>query len=72
MKTALVTGASRGIGNVCAETLAKSGCRVVLAARSLDRLQAIAEEIRAAGGEAAAVSMDMTSATSIGEGIAAG
>lgn len=72
MKTALVTGASRGIGKVCAETLAKSGCRVVLAARSLDRLQAIAEEIRASGGEAAAVSMDMTSAASIGEGIAAG
>jgi len=72
MKTALVTGASRGIGKVCAETLAKSGCRVVLAARSLDRLQAIAEEIRASGGEAVAVSMDMTSAASIGEGIAAG
>jgi 3-oxoacyl-[acyl-carrier protein] reductase len=72
MKTALVTGASRGIGKVCAETLAKSGYRVVLAARSLDRLQAIAQEIRASGGEAAAVSMDMTSAESIGEGIAAG
>jgi len=72
MKTALVTGASRGIGKVCAETLAKSGYRVVLAARSLDRLQAIAEEIRASGGEAVAVSMDMTSAASIGEGIAAG
>ena len=72
MKTALVTGASRGIGKVCAETLAKSGYRVVLAARSLDRLQAIAQEIRASGGEAAAISMDMTSAESIGEGIAAG
>ena len=72
MKTALVTGASRGIGKVCAETLAKSGYRVVLAARSLDRCQAIAQEIRASGGEAAAVSMDMTSAASIGEGIAAG
>jgi 3-oxoacyl-[acyl-carrier protein] reductase len=72
MRTALVTGASRGIGKVCAETLAKSGCRVVLAARSLDKLQAIAEEIRTSGGEAAAVLMDMTSAESIGEGIAAG
>jgi 3-oxoacyl-[acyl-carrier protein] reductase len=72
MRTALVTGASRGIGKVCAETLAKSGCRVVLAARSLDKLQAIAEEIRTSGGEAAAVLMDMTSVESIGEGIAAG
>lgn len=67
-----MTGASRGIGKVCAETLAKSGYRVVLAARSLDRLQAITQEIRTSGGEAAAVSMDMTSAESIGEGIAAG
>lgn len=72
MKTALVTGASRGIGKVCAETLAKSGYRVVLAARSLDKLQAIAEEIRSGTGEAAAVTMDMTSPESIAQGIAAG
>ena len=72
MRTALVTGASRGIGKVCAETLAKSGCRVVLAARSLDKLQTIAEEIRSAAGEALAVTMDMTSPESIAQGIAAG
>lgn len=72
MRTALVTGASRGIGKVCAETLAKSGCRVVLAARSLDKLQTIAEEIRSAAGEAVAVTMDMTSPESIAQGIAAG
>lgn len=72
MRTALVTGASRGIGKVCAETLAKSGYRVVLAARSLDKLQAIGEGIRTSGGEAAAVTMDMTSSESIAQGIAAG
>lgn len=72
MRTALVTGASRGIGKVCAETLAKSGHRVILCARSIDKLQAIADEIRTSGGEAVAVTMDMTSAESIAKGIAAG
>lgn len=71
MKTALVTGASRGIGKVCAEMLAQSGYRVVLAARSLDKLQAIAEEIRGAGGQATAAGMDMSSAASIAEAIGA-
>jgi 3-oxoacyl-[acyl-carrier protein] reductase len=70
MKTALVTGASRGIGKACAEVLAQSGYRVVLAARSLDRLQACAEQIRSATGEASALVMDMASPDSISAGIA--
>jgi 3-oxoacyl-[acyl-carrier protein] reductase len=72
MRTAFITGASRGIGKVCAETLAKSGYSVVLAARSLEKLETTAGEIREAGGEAVAVSIDMTSAESISQGIAAG
>jgi 3-oxoacyl-[acyl-carrier protein] reductase len=72
MRTALVTGASRGIGKVCAETLAQAGYRVVVAARSADKLQEVANGIRNSGGEAAAVVMDMTSAESIAQGIAAG
>lgn len=71
MRTALVTGASRGIGKVCAETLAQAGYRVVVTARSADKLQEVASGIRSSGGEAAAVVMDMTSAESIAQGIAA-
>lgn len=70
MKTALVTGASRGIGKACAEVLAQSGYRIVLAARSLDKLQSCAEQIRATGGDASAVVMDMASQDSISAAIA--
>ena len=69
MRTALVTGASRGIGQVCARVLGSAGYRVVAAARTLERLEQTAAEIRAAGGEAHAVAMDMTSADSIGSAI---
>jgi 3-oxoacyl-[acyl-carrier protein] reductase len=56
-KTALVTGASRGIGEAIARRLAESGAHVVVAARSLERIQKIAEEI---GGTAA--QLDITAA----------
>jgi 3-oxoacyl-[acyl-carrier protein] reductase len=72
MRTALVTGASRGIGKVCAQALAQSGYRVIVAARTIDKLQAVAEEIRILGGHAFPVAMDMTSAESIAQGFAAG
>ncbi len=65
MRNVLVTGASRGIGKVCAQLLAAAGYRVVLAARTTATLQTIAEEIRAAGGEAFPVEMDMNSQESI-------
>jgi hypothetical protein len=49
---ALVTGASSGLGRRFAQVIARCGARVVITARRVDRLQELAEEIRAAGGEA--------------------
>ena len=46
-KTALVTGASYGLGVTFAETLAGAGANLVLAARSLDKLQALAARLTA-------------------------
>jgi len=64
-RIAFVTGASRGIGRACAITLAAAGHRVVLAARDLQKLEAVAEEIRAAGGTATVVALDLSSEESI-------
>ena len=64
-RNALVTGASRGIGRVCALELARVGANVVLAARSLDKLEEVAAEITAAGGSAKCVVADMGSRDSI-------
>jgi NAD(P)-dependent dehydrogenase (short-subunit alcohol dehydrogenase family) len=61
-QVALVTGASSGLGLRFAKVLAKSGAKVALAARRLDRLEALAEEIRADGGEAHPIAMDATDA----------
>src|SRR4051794_21296967 len=69
MRTALVTGASRGIGRVCAELLARGGYRVVLAARSMEKLEEAAGGIKAGGGDALAVPMDMLSPESITDAI---
>ena len=64
-KTALVTGASSGLGQHFARVLANAGAKVALAARRLDRLQQLEAEIRAAGGQAAAVALDVTDRASI-------
>jgi hypothetical protein len=55
----LVTGASSGIGAATARLFARKGYRVVLAARRLERLQEIEEEIEAEGGEALSVDTDL-------------
>jgi 3-oxoacyl-[acyl-carrier protein] reductase len=58
-KTALVTGASRGIGEAIARKMAGQGARVILAARSVERLEELATEIKEAGGEALALALDL-------------
>ncbi|WDZ75144.1 SDR family oxidoreductase [Ensifer adhaerens] len=59
-KIAIVTGASSGIGRAIAELFAAEGAKVVLNARSEAPLQAVVEAIRGKGGEAIAVSGDVT------------
>ena len=65
-KCALVTGASSGLGRHFALTLARAGAKVALAARRVDRLDALAGEIGAAGGKSFAVALDVTDAAAIG------
>lgn len=59
-KVAIITGASSGIGEVTALEFASAGARVILAARRIERLQRLAETIRAAGGTALPVQTDLT------------
>lgn len=59
-RTALVTGASQGIGRATALALAHAGCRVGVAARSRDKLELLVAEITAAGGQAQALELDVT------------
>jgi 3-oxoacyl-[acyl-carrier protein] reductase len=57
--TALVTGASQGIGHAVALLLARQGARVVVAARNAEKLAALVAEIGAAGGQAHALTLDL-------------
>ena len=59
-RTALITGASRGIGRAIAEELASHGCAVALAARTADTVQHAAEAIEQSGGRAVAITADVT------------
>jgi 3-oxoacyl-[acyl-carrier protein] reductase len=67
-RIALVTGASQGIGRACALELARAGATVALAARNEAKLAEVAAEIEAAGGQAAAFALDVSSEDSIKAG----
>jgi 3-oxoacyl-[acyl-carrier protein] reductase len=60
-KVALLTGAGRGIGRAIAIGYARAGAAVACAARSRDQIDAVAEEIRSAGGRAIAIPTDVSS-----------
>jgi NADP-dependent 3-hydroxy acid dehydrogenase YdfG len=64
-KVILVTGASSGIGEGIARTLAASGARVLMGARRTDRLDAIAADLRQTGAEVATQSLDVTDRASM-------
>lgn len=64
-RTVLVTGASSGVGQHFALALARSGARVVLAARRADRLEQVRASIEADGGCAIGVAMDVTDERSV-------
>ena len=62
---ALMTGASSGIGRHMAKTLASAGAHVIVAARRADKLESLVSEIKHAGGQAHAVSLDVTRSESV-------
>jgi NAD(P)-dependent dehydrogenase (short-subunit alcohol dehydrogenase family) len=64
-KIAVVTGASTGIGRATACVLAREGARVVVAARSEDKLASLCDEIQTDGGVAVAVPTDVTDAAAV-------
>jgi len=64
-KLAIVTGANTGIGRVTAEELARRGARVLLACRSEEKTSPVVEAIRAAGGEAEFLHLDLADLASV-------
>ncbi len=66
-KVVVITGASSGLGEATARLLAAEGARVVLGARRMDRLQALADALVAAGGAALAVRTDVTRREQVGQ-----
>lgn len=59
-KVIVITGASSGLGEATARLLAKKGAKVVLGARRTEKLEAIVQDIRAEGGQAEFIGMDIT------------
>src|SRR5580700_2014704 len=68
-ETILVTGASQGLGRQFARVLSAHGAAVALAARQTAKLKGLEEQIKAGGGRAAAVAMDVTDTASIANAI---
>jgi 3-hydroxybutyrate dehydrogenase len=71
MRTAIVTGGGRGIGRAIAHALAGPGTFVAVTGRTRSQIEATADELRAVGGEALAVEMDVSDEGSVAAGIAA-
>lgn len=67
-RVALVTGASSGIGHTLAKGLSRAGATVVVAARRVDRLGVLVEEIVKLDGKAYAIKMDVADRASVDEG----
>jgi len=66
-QVAIVTGASSGIGAAIAQAFAKEGAKVVLAARSVDKIEKMAAEIASSGGSALAVETDVSDEAAVVE-----
>ena len=66
-RVALVTGASQGIGRACAKALADRGTRVIVGARQADKLEALVEEILGSGGNAEAITLDVSDQASVSD-----
>jgi 3-oxoacyl-[acyl-carrier protein] reductase len=69
-KTALVTGASQGLGARFAEVLADRGAAVAVAARQIDKLEALKRRIEESGGRAHAVALDVTETDAVERALA--
>ena len=70
-KSAIVTGAASGIGRAIAQVYAREGARVAIADLNIDAANTTAADIRAAGGQAIGVAMDVTSEEGVNAGVAA-
>jgi 3-hydroxybutyrate dehydrogenase len=71
MSSILITGAASGIGAGIAHELARAGHHIIVSDLSLDGAHAVADEIRAAGGSAEGVALDVTCDISVGKALAA-
>jgi len=65
--TALVTGANGGLGSHFARTLAKAGAKVAIAARRVESLGEVGDQIRSDGGQAHAIALDVTKRESVAQ-----
>lgn len=70
-RVALVTGASRGIGREIAQSLCKSNYDIIVASPEVENNEAVAESIRACGGRAMTLNLDVSSQDSVKEGVSA-
>ena len=66
-KTAVVTGASQGIGKAIATALAQDGANTILAARSIDKLESVRKEIDGAAGDVSCKLLDLADLTSVSQ-----